>query len=58
MCRFICGLFGHVQICRNYYFLPNSFSTKEDVFPCALARVTDEIENHWCLSSHGEFLGF
>ena len=27
------------------------------VFPCSIARTTDEVEHPWCLSSHGEFLG-
>ena len=61
ICRYIyiCYIFGHVQICTNHCFLPNSFFEKEYylLFPCSLARITDEEENPWCISSHGEFLG-
>ena len=28
------------------------------MFPCHIARTTYEVDHPWCLSSHGEFLGF
>ena len=48
----------HAQLCTDDYFLPTSF-LKEGIifiFPCSLARTTDEIEHPWCLYSHGGFL--
>ena len=58
ICRYICDIFVHAQICTNYCFIPNSFSAKEDYyfFPSSLARITDEVEHPWFLSSHGESL--
>ena len=32
ICRYICDIFGHVQIYMNDCFLPNYFSSKEDYF--------------------------
>ena len=51
-------MFWHAQLCTNGYFDPNYFSAKGDdfVFPCSFAMTTDDEENPWCLSSHGEFL--
>ena len=54
--------FHHAHLCTNDYFFPISFqcvSVKREYFYVSLLislGQTDEVEHHWCLSSHGEFL--
>ena len=44
---------------RMTIFLPITFMHREMifVFPCSLAKTTDEIDHPWCISSPGDFLG-
>ena len=43
---------------RMTVLFPNPLLQKEIifVFPCSLARTTDEVDHPWCLSFHGELL--
>ena len=55
----IIHIFVYVQLCKNDYFSPNSFSAKgyNFLFPWYLAKTTDEVEHTWYLSSHSKLLG-
>ena len=56
---YITNIIGHAQICLNDYFAPNSFYAEGDnfLFLLSLAWTIYEVENPWCVSFCGEFVG-
>ena len=55
ICRYICDIFGHSKSVKMTVFFPTILLQRRSifVFPCYLARITDEVETPWYVSSHG-----